>query len=136
MLKYKNAIYREAMTVGETYPHGAAYVHSTGVLFFCNVSIAWAGADPAMAKKRIDDAVQVVRDMYNYDLTDDLRAELNPVGVEINSTDHQGVVVLAMATHWQSGGDIGFNEQDVWREMLLDAGVENVVSDDERREYL
>jgi len=130
MLKFKNHLYREAETRGETFPEAWAMVHDQGLLLFCNVSIAWAGADPAVAKRRIDDAVKAVRNIYNVNMSNDFRGELNPMGVEINSTDHQGVVQINMPLYWQSGGDVGFGEQDLWRELLEEHNITQVSPDD------
>lgn len=115
--------HRTAETLGETYPDAYVYVHSSGVAFFCNVSIAWSGADPADAKRRIDEAALACRDVYNNDLSDDMRLKLSPWGIEINSTS------------WQGGADMGFGEVQAWQELLRERGIKVVDHDEWAREY-
>ena len=85
------------MNIYETYPLAYNIAHRTGCVFYCDVSIAWAGATVDSAKNLLDEASAIVQKKASQVLRK-LRStnrdyfNLCPGRVEINSTDHRAVI--------------------------------------------
>jgi len=89
---FEETLKKQAITLGETFPDVVMYADKDGAYFWTNITIASAGMDPADAKRRIDDAVKVVRKIANALVVGPDFTDLRPGRLNCNGTDYSGTV--------------------------------------------
>ena len=95
---------KQARHIGETYPKVYGHAHDQGIVLWMTTQVAWGGADPAAAKKRIDESVSFIRAAMNGGL---LKVTY-PMGLtlgslSVNGTQWAGVLYFTYSLYRNSG---------------------------------